>query len=192
MSLKTNQSGLTLLELVLALAVIVILAVVGIPNVEDMGAKRRLQGAVRALEADLRFARSEAIKRNEHIQVTFKDPDGLGDDGNENWCYGMAVDTECDCTDDVPACSVGGVTRIRQGSSFQDVRLSSLPSFSGGNPFTTFDPTHGTAGNGTVKLVSSLDGEDIQFNVVLSSLGRVRACSDSGNSSHKYGFDECP
>jgi type IV fimbrial biogenesis protein FimT len=190
MSLNTRQSGLTLLELVIALAVIVILAVVGIPNVEDMGAKRRLQGAVRALEADLRFARSEAIKRNERIRVTFKDPDGLGDDGNENWCYGMAVDAECDCTDDDPVCSVGGVPRIRNGASFQDTRLFALPSFSG-NAYTTFDPTHGTAGNGTVKLVSSLDGEDIQINVILSSLGRVRACSDSGNSSHNYGFDEC-
>jgi type IV fimbrial biogenesis protein FimT len=65
--------------------------------------------------------------------------------------------------------------------------MQALPRFfPGGVPRTTFDPMDGTAGNGTIRLVS---GEGVEARVVVSRLGRVRVCT---SNSETYGLEGCP
>jgi type IV fimbrial biogenesis protein FimT len=59
-----KQSGVTLLELMVTLAVMAILLAAGIPAYSSFVHKTRLTGAANGLLSSLYLARSEAIKRN--------------------------------------------------------------------------------------------------------------------------------
>ena len=160
------QRGLTAIELIIVLAVTAILLVVGVPDFQNINEKRRLKGAAEAMRQDLRFARTEAIKRNQRVRLTFT---GSGD----AWCYGVALVGEaCDCTRP-DQCRLDGVRRVRDSGAFPGVDLVAA-SFAGGRTFTTFNPIYGTAGNGTAKLRSP-GGDNLW--VRLSVLGRARVCT---------------
>lgn len=59
-----QQSGVTLLELMVVLAVSAVLLTIGIPSFSSISANNRLVNATNSMVASLHLARSEAIKRN--------------------------------------------------------------------------------------------------------------------------------
>jgi len=61
--------GVTLVELVVALAVVAILATIAMPNLATTLANQRLRAAGTDLVSALMIARSEAIKRNAQVEV---------------------------------------------------------------------------------------------------------------------------
>jgi prepilin-type N-terminal cleavage/methylation domain-containing protein len=61
------QRGLTLVEMMVTVAVLAILASVTVPSFQDMLARSRVQGVSNELATDLRFARSEALRRNTNV-----------------------------------------------------------------------------------------------------------------------------
>jgi type IV fimbrial biogenesis protein FimT len=62
-----QQSGVTLLELMVVLAVSAILLAIGIPSFAAISANNRLVNATNSMVASLHLARSEAIKRNSRV-----------------------------------------------------------------------------------------------------------------------------
>ena len=66
---RTNQNGVTLLELMIVLAVAAILAAIGAPSFTDFVRTTRLNSAKTQLVSDLNFARSEAVKRNIRVLI---------------------------------------------------------------------------------------------------------------------------
>lgn len=67
--MKTQQSGFTLIELMITLAIVVILAVLAVPSFQGMLAGRRVDASADMLVSDFRFARSEAIKRTNQVTI---------------------------------------------------------------------------------------------------------------------------
>ena len=74
-----KQTGLTLIELIVTLAVIGTLLAVGIPEFKSTTANSRLTSAINTLTGDFAFARTEAIKRAWPVTVTA---------GGGNWATG--------------------------------------------------------------------------------------------------------
>jgi type IV fimbrial biogenesis protein FimT len=68
--MKTTARGFTLIELVVAMAVLGILAVVAAPAFSEYFATQRLRGAAEELQTDLQFARMESVQKNAAITVT--------------------------------------------------------------------------------------------------------------------------
>lgn len=64
-----RQSGFTLVELMLAIAIFGILLAIALPNFSEMIINQRVRSASSDLFATLLYARSEAIKRNATINV---------------------------------------------------------------------------------------------------------------------------
>lgn len=62
-----RQSGATLLELMVVLAVSAILLGIGVPSFASLSASSRLANATNEVVASLHLARSEAIKRNSRV-----------------------------------------------------------------------------------------------------------------------------
>ncbi len=87
--LKSRQKGLTLVELMVAVAVVGVLLSVGIPSFTNMIDTNRIKGAAETLYANVQRARSESIKRNGDIYVNFSA------DGSATWVYGVSDLTSC-------------------------------------------------------------------------------------------------
>lgn len=84
-----KQAGVTLIELVTTLAVISILVVLGVPQLQSTTANSRLTTAINTLTGDLSYARTEAIKRGETIKVTAT---------NDDWADGWTIALDGDST----------------------------------------------------------------------------------------------
>jgi type IV fimbrial biogenesis protein FimT len=68
--MNTSGRGFTLIELIVAMAVLGILAAVAAPAIGEYLATQRLKGAAEELQTDLQFARMESVQRNASITVT--------------------------------------------------------------------------------------------------------------------------
>ena len=175
------HTGLTLLELLVALVVLSVLLAVGVPSFSAMSDKSTLRGAARTIHTDLWLARSEALKRGRPVSLSFRRV------SDTEWCYGLSEGKSgCDCMAD--DCRIDGVRRVRTSQDIgAGVLMRSLPAFfPGGVPRTSFDGMHGIAGNGTIRLVSHAG---VEARVVISRLGRVRVCT---SNSGTYGLEQCP
>lgn len=67
--------GFTLIELMVALAVLAIVVGIGVPSYQDYVANQRVKTASQSLFMSLLLARSEAIKRNQTVTVSASDGD---------------------------------------------------------------------------------------------------------------------
>lgn len=70
-----KQTGLTLIELIVTLAVISVLLVVGIPQFKSTTANSRLTTTANTLTGSLALARTEAIKRATDVAITASNND---------------------------------------------------------------------------------------------------------------------
>lgn len=165
---KQKMAGFTLIEALVVIAIIGILAALGVPSFQDMLERNRLKQVVESLKSDLQFARSEAIKHSEDVIVSRK----TGDAGS--WCYGLARKSppskdSCDCEetdpDDADYCDI----KIVSGANFGSTNMNSAS----GN--SSFDFRRGTIGNNGVTFSTDKYGA----RVVFSAVGRVRVCSPS-------------
>lgn len=69
-----RQSGFTLMELMLTVAIVLIVAVMMLPVITALTSGRRIEGTINQVQSYLSLARSEAISRNRHTAVFFFGP----------------------------------------------------------------------------------------------------------------------
>lgn len=70
----TNESGFTLLEVLIVVAIFAIGSAIAIPNLMQMGRKDALKTDARLIKDSLAKARMEAIRRNAPVIVEFRQP----------------------------------------------------------------------------------------------------------------------
>ena len=101
--MKIRHRSFTLIELLVTVALIAILAVMAVPSFRTMYVKRSVQAAAETLASDIRFARSEAIKRSTRT-VICRSSNGtscLGTVGS--WSVGWIVFVDLDSDETVDA-----------------------------------------------------------------------------------------
>ncbi|HEY8099070.1 MAG TPA: GspH/FimT family pseudopilin [Methylobacter sp.] len=153
-----KDSGFTMIELLVVVAIIAILVAMAVPSFSTVFDKQRITSATEAVLADLRWARSEAIKRNIIVRVTYIT--------GSSWSYTINADP------------TGANTLLKtvNGSNFASTTLAST-TFTGGVAYTTFDPVRGTNPNyGSVTITSN----NYSANVIVSILGSVQICGTMG------------
>ncbi|MDR2875860.1 MAG: GspH/FimT family pseudopilin [Methylobacillus sp.] len=171
-----KRDGFTLVELVVALSVLAILTVLVGSSWRSVLESQRIKSAASALYLDLSLAKSEAVKRNNRVRVTFMtQPDG-------NWCYGWKMDAQCDCFEQ-SACAIDGSAHREIREDFPDVALE--PHLSAPGDRLNFERTKlfvsSTYGN------ISLKTEHKEIRVVIARTGRIRLCSPAG-ITHVAGY----
>ncbi|MFB1490916.1 MULTISPECIES: GspH/FimT family pseudopilin [unclassified Thiocapsa] len=179
------RSGFTLLELMITLAVLAILASIGVPTMQEMLERNRLKSAAQTLMEDLQWMRGEAIRRNRTLSLVI--------DANA-WCYGITAETTCDCrlTDatstDACVLDTAGTPVLKRtgGHDFRGVQVVSIASSLKSPPRLMFEPRRATATSFGSVTIDSPAGA--QLRVILSKLGRVRTCSPNGSLP---GFETC-
>lgn len=93
--IASTREGYTLIELMLALAIFSIIVGMAAPALGDLRADTRLSSRVNALAGYLNYARSEAIKSNQYVNVC-KSPDGSNCDFDAEWEDGWLVFVDTD------------------------------------------------------------------------------------------------
>ena len=86
MSFHNKQSGFTLIEMMIVIAILAVFAGIAVPNFLSYMPKHRLNGAARQVMGDLMAARMKAVKENNRFRVFFPGNtlgDGLGLSNNQ-------------------------------------------------------------------------------------------------------------
>jgi type IV fimbrial biogenesis protein FimT len=157
--------GLTLMELMVTVAILAILVALAVPSFNSFLAKGRLSGAAEVLAQDLQLARSEALRRNDAVTISFS--------SGAAWCYGsVAGATACTCTP-TNTCTLRRV----DNTDYSGVTMAA--SFAANT--AAFTARHGLANTGTVEFTHPNAGT---LRVSLGAAGQVSICSTLGGLAH--------
>lgn len=166
------NTGFTLIELMVTISILAILALIAAPALQAFVDTTRLKGATERIYADMQFARSEAVKRNSAVSVSFTTGD--------SWCYGINAGGACNCNTS-GSCNIKSVSQ----SEFKGLALDSA-TFTGQS--TTFSPVLGTLSTAGLARLQSSGGK--QACVHMSLIGQISLCSPAG-SSNLGGYPTC-
>lgn len=171
--------GFTLVELMVAVAVLAVMLALAVPSFTDFFDRSRVRGAADGLVSLIATARGEAVKRSRNVTVS------MGG-STTAWCIGaneaatpaaaaeFAASAACDCTSS-SECFVDGVRRAASESDFPGVQVSAVTmSF-------VFDGKLGnvaTLDARSVDLTSPAGKYTVRMNV--SPLGQSTLCVPSG------------
>ena len=107
-----NNSGFTLIELAVIIAIVGVLAGIAVPSFVGWLPKYRLNSSADDIQAMVQNARLRAVKENAHVAVLF-DPDNDGLDGD----YLVFVDNDSDWNMD------SGETMVARGEVASGIRI---------------------------------------------------------------------
>ncbi len=165
------QRGVTLIELMLGIALLGIIATLTLPSFTAFLDRSRLDGAIKTLDADLQWARGEAVKRNEHIGIAFT--------AGRPWSYTL---------NDANGTSI----KTTQGSEFHNTTMN-VPVFGGGSALR-LQPNRGAITTPAgLPLDTAVVFESAQGRIAcvrFNQLGRTQLCSPPG-ANHLSGVNEC-
>lgn len=111
---RVQATGLTLIELMIALAVLALLVVASVPGFQSIVGRHRLQAAAQHLRADLALARQLAMDRSTDVHLSFQP--------GPQWCYALSLGVAADCRQAV-ATAAGPVLKLVRADQYPQVRL---------------------------------------------------------------------
>ncbi|MEE2731106.1 MAG: GspH/FimT family pseudopilin [Pseudomonadota bacterium] len=167
-----RQQGFTIIELMITVALIAIIAAIGIPSFQDLMASNRVVASINELHAGLRLARIEAVKRNDTV-VFCSTSDSASCSGT--WGNGWLVFHDADGDGSVDA---DELIRVGEG-----VHNGYSLTFSGGGTSISFLARGMTNGqSGTFKLCDSEADAGLARGIILLSTGATRRSLDTDGS----------
>lgn len=159
-----SNSGFTIIELILALAVAAVLMSVALPSMRDLQQRQRIVSAANELVAHINLARQHAVLKRE-IAVMCPSFDGATCTGDNRWEHGWIVfrDPDRNRAPDRP----GDVLRVASG-------MPALLIDSAGRTRIRYMPSGAASGtNLTIKLCDT-SFPDQSRAVIVSNPGRPR------------------
>lgn len=160
-----RQGGISLVELLIAMALAVVLLSIAVPAFTGFQARRATDAALAALSHDLALARAEAIRRGNSVTICGSD-DGTTCSGQNDWRGGwLLYDRRAAAS--APASAASVVLRVQgplQGIASLAVNLGILTRI-------TFGPTGiGAGANGNIQVTPTADPQGMRM--LCLSLGR--------------------
>jgi type IV fimbrial biogenesis protein FimT len=170
-----KRQGFTLIELMIALAVLAILLSIGVANYTGMFARQELTQTTERVYHFLRLAETEAISQNKKIYVHF-----CQKEGTQEWRMGMTDLDACDCFS-LNSCSLSGNDKTEKLTNGKMVLVENAFS---GDKQASYKPMRFSVNTGNVTL-SDLDGNKLK---VIQGVHRLRICSPD---KAQLGYKKC-
>lgn len=161
------QRGMTLVELLCGLAIMLALFSNALPFLNDLMMRQRLLSQAALLESDLALARSAAQSMGRTVRFATKQ----WDDGRSCYVIHSGSTGSCTCAaNGEPRCESGGeVIRSVAVAHHQGMRLS------GPNRSIAFDAKLGTVTPTATFRITDSEGRAV--NQIINITGRVRTCT---------------
>ena len=191
-SRQRPQAGFTLVELMVAVAVLIILTVIALPSFEAVRQRSSIRGAADQTIAVWNQARLEALKRNQMVKVGMV----ISGTDTKTFCIGAATTTSstdstpCDCLT-AGACDVAQYPPLDSGTlqiaEWRNVTLLGA-TLGGGTDLTTLsavvlDPRRlfltESGDAGTVTLKGPVGVRDYRINLSIDRFGRGYLCEST-------------
>lgn len=175
---QVRDRGLTLIEMMVAVAILGIMAAIAWPSYQSSLARSRLTGAVEGLAQDMQLARSQSMKDNCVVAV------GFTPGSPSAWSYTLTkASSPADCANPCAAGAAGCTTlRTVSGSEYKDVTLTSITGFSDNT--VTFEPVRNTTNAAASAGVTLTGSNGTALKVELNAVGRVAICATSGSGGY--------
>ena len=154
-----KQHGITLVEALVAAAMLAILVAVLTPSMNTYFNQGSIKGAAEALYGDVNLARTIATKSTDTVTITFN---------TSTWCYGLSSGTvACTCSGAPSSsnCNLGLTT----SSNFKNTTLAVT------NTTMTFSTSRGTTTSNTA--VFSATNPTQSATVTINDMGTPSICS---------------
>lgn len=186
--------GFTIIELMIAVAVLAIITSLALPSYQTLLEKRRVTSAAEQVMAFLSSAQLESVKRNREVGVNLQS-------SGEDWCLVMvedatAPDDFCDCLT-ADACTADNSLRVlawgTDDQTYRPLFDAASSTLGDEDDILEFDPVRGLTADGASGELQFLSSESTYaLNVELSPTGRVKLCNDSERASTKVpGYEDC-
>lgn len=151
---RRTQAGFSLMEVMVVAVIVAIMAVLAVPSFSGMVQRQRVKNAADAVLSDLRWARSEAIKRGQEVTVKITP-------GTTNWQYIVYESKNPEeIIKTVQAVDFPGVSLTRDSNNQNAWLLE-------------FNHVRGMAESGTV-FVKDINSDIDCVPVTVSVMGRIR------------------
>ena len=121
-STRRTVAAFTLIEVMISVAVIAVIVTLAAPSFRDMILMQRLRGVNAQLVTDMKFARSEAVSRNAHIQVQFQSTSGASGMS----CYIIFARTRPSITPGACDCTAAAGSRCPDATTTTEIRTVQL------------------------------------------------------------------
>ena len=151
--------GFMLIELLVALAIIIILAVMTVPSLRSTLMDARIKAAADIFTQQIQVARSEAVERQQNVYLVLTP--------GSNWCSAINANSSCTCSP-TNTCSINFINY----ADYLGVSLLAPVGFSGGSIY--FDSTRGLPNQAA--QVSFQDNSKT-ITVSVNALGQISVCS---------------
>jgi type IV fimbrial biogenesis protein FimT len=159
-----KNSGFTLLELVITVALVAIVMAIGIPSVTNLIKNDRLSTQINILVGHLAYARSEAVLRNQPVILCASGT--MSSCSSNNWADGWIVFIDADLNSDVSAGET--ILRVQQPLTSGNTLVNSTGSA------VVYD-SRGFSPNSTGSFSLCDDrGASYIKSITISNTGRVR------------------
>jgi len=172
---KRGNSGFTLMELLISIAIIGIFATMALPAMNSLYTSNKVYGLSERVQAEIAWARTQAILTSEPVTLSFNPV--------AQWCYGfenISAQVGCDCSNPND-CLVDGTEKINNVLAFDGTTLATTLAANN----ITFD-SRGIANiNNSSITLTDTNNNSVVLN--LNALGRVSPCSNA--LPH---YDACP
>jgi len=166
---RTRQTGVSLIEAMVVVAVTAIVATTAAPGLASFIDGRRLEAAATALAADVQFVRTEAVARNRPIRLSFQ-----ASATSSCWVVHTGPAAQCLCAESGPTVCTGGAMEIKTVVLGRADRVEVRANVAS----ILFDPLHGTSTPaGTLRLI---DPRGRAVHHIVNVMGRVRSCTPGG------------
>jgi type IV fimbrial biogenesis protein FimT len=165
---RESQSGFTLSELMIALAIGTILTTMAVPALSKILESERLTTRIYEFVAHLNYAREIAIFRNQRVTLC-KSADGLICDNNLEWEDGWIIFIDGDNNHKRTA----DEAIIRSQSSIRATTNIRYSANLGHNNYVSFTPVGTSFGNGTFTFCAGRS-DTVPRALILARTGKVR------------------
>ena len=166
-AMRIQNFGFTLIELMVAIAVVAIVLTMGVPSFERVIERNQLTANINELVASLNYARSEAVRRNQRVSICHSD-DGTtcsGSNYDDGWIIFEDIDQDEDRDDPTDE-----ILRV-QTALPQNLSLGA--NFGAGGDDLSFRPSGRSNGTGSVVLCKNNDLTKARA-IFMVTNGRVR------------------